>query len=115
MVSIMAAVSTSETPVNFYQTTKQYTDFNFQSPSMFAFYFTFFHKNYLTRSCSSFTDLSAYETTWSQVDWCTFCIHLRSLNVCNFGIVQAMGLKVRRRGCLQWLDPTTNLHYKTTK
>jgi hypothetical protein len=30
---------------------------------------------------------------WSYVDWFKFCIHLRSLNVRHFGMIEATGLK----------------------
>jgi hypothetical protein len=41
---------------------------------------------------------------WSHVDWYSFYIHLRSMNVRNFGMVEAAGLKVRRRSQPQWHD-----------
>jgi hypothetical protein len=31
--------------------------------------------------------------SWSRVDRCKCCIHLRSLNVRHFGAVEAMGMK----------------------
>jgi hypothetical protein len=30
---------------------------------------------------------------WSHLDCCKFCIHLSSLNVCHFRMVEAVGLK----------------------
>jgi hypothetical protein len=33
---------------------------------------------------------SEYKTSWPYIDWCKFCIHLRSLNISNFGMVAAM-------------------------
>jgi hypothetical protein len=30
----------------------------------------------------------------SHVDWCNFCIHVRSLNVHHIGLVKATGLKI---------------------
>jgi hypothetical protein len=37
--------------------------------------------------------ISAYKISWSHADWCTFCIHLRSLTVHHFGVVEATGKK----------------------
>jgi hypothetical protein len=56
-------------------------------------YFLFFDKNGLIKSCSSFEDLSVFKISWSHVDWWKFCIHLRSLNVRHFGMVEGTGLK----------------------
>jgi hypothetical protein len=33
-------------------------------------------------------------SSWSHVDWCNFCIHLRSLNVRYFGTVESTRLKL---------------------
>jgi hypothetical protein len=66
-------------------------NFNIQLAAMFVFFV--FDKNGLIKSCSSFEDLSVYKISCSHVDWFKFCIHLRSLNVRNFGMVQEMGLK----------------------
>jgi hypothetical protein len=67
-------------------------------------YFLFFDKNDLIKSCSSFEELSVYKISWSHVDWCKFCIHLRSLNVRHFGIVEGMGLmsKASRSPSMAW-------------
>jgi hypothetical protein len=54
----------------------------------------FFLKNSLSRGCSSFEDMSANKMSWSHVDWCKFCIHLRSLNIRHFGLFEATGLKI---------------------
>jgi hypothetical protein len=70
---------------------KQNMDFNFQLPSTFVF--LVFHKNGLIKSCWSFEDLLAYKVSWSQVEGHKFFVHLRSLNVCHFGMVKGMGLK----------------------
>jgi hypothetical protein len=56
---------------------KQNMKFNFQPAAMFVFFV--YHKNGLIKSSPSFEDLSAYKIPWSHVDWCKFCIHLRSL------------------------------------
>jgi hypothetical protein len=57
-------------------------NFNIQTAAMFVFFV--FDKNGLIKSCSSFEDLSVYKILWSYVEWCKFCIHLRSLNVRHF-------------------------------
>jgi hypothetical protein len=64
-------------------------NFHIKTAAMFVFFV--FDKNGLTKSCSSFKDLSVYKISWSHVDW--FCIHLRSLNVRHFGMVEGTGLK----------------------
>jgi hypothetical protein len=66
-------------------------NFNIQTAAMFAFFV--FDKNGLIKSCSSFEDLSVFKIAWSHVDWCKFCIHLKSFNVRHFGMVEGMGLK----------------------
>jgi hypothetical protein len=58
---------------------------------MFVFFVC--DKNGLVKSCSSFEYLSVYKIAWSHVDWYKFCIHLRSLNVRHFGMVEGTGLK----------------------
>jgi hypothetical protein len=65
-------------------------NFNIQTAAMFVF---IFDENGLVRSCLSFEDLSVYKISWSHVDWCMFCMHLRSLNVRNFGMVEGTELK----------------------
>jgi hypothetical protein len=86
------------TKLNFYKCNgswivfiKQNMNFNFQLPSMYEL--LVYHKNGLNKSCSPFEDLSACKTLWSHIQWCKFCIHLRSLNVCHFGMVESTGLK----------------------
>jgi hypothetical protein len=71
---------------------KQNFYFYFQLPAMFVF--LFFRKSYLIKRCSSSEGLSVYKISWSHVDWCKFCIHLRSLNVHYFGMVEATRLKL---------------------
>jgi hypothetical protein len=66
-------------------------NFNVQAAAMFVFFV--FDKNGLIKSCSSFEDLSVYKISWSHVDWCKFCIHLRRFNVRHFGMVEGTGLK----------------------
>jgi hypothetical protein len=83
-------------------------NFNIQTAGMFVLFV--FDKNSLIKSCSSFEDLSVYKISWSHVDWCKFCIHLRSLNVSHIGMLEVTGLKVWRRGYLQWHDLPTEFH-----
>jgi hypothetical protein len=71
--------------------TKQTMNFNIQLAAMFVFFV--FDKNCLIKICSSFEDLSVYKISYSHVDWCKFCINLRSLNVRHFGMVEGTGLK----------------------
>jgi hypothetical protein len=71
--------------------TKQTMNFNIQLAAMFVFFA--FDKNGPIKSYSSFEDLSVYKISRSHVDWCKFCIHLRSSNVCHFGMVEGTGLK----------------------
>jgi hypothetical protein len=66
-------------------------NFDIQLAAMFVF--LVFDKNGIIKSCSSFEDLSVYKISCSHVDWCKFCIHLRSLNVRHFGMVEGTGLK----------------------
>jgi hypothetical protein len=66
-------------------------NFNIQTAAMFVFFV--FDKNGLIKSCSSFVDVSVCTSSWSHVEWCKFCIHLRSLNVRHFGMVEGTGLK----------------------
>jgi hypothetical protein len=53
-------------------------NFNIQLAAMFVFFIC--DKNGLIKSYSYFEDLSVYKISCSHVDWCKFCIHLRSLN-----------------------------------
>jgi hypothetical protein len=66
---------------------------NFKIQTAALFVFIVFDKNGLTKSCSSFEGLSVYKISWSHVDWYKFCIHLRSLNVRHFGMLEDTGLK----------------------
>jgi hypothetical protein len=90
--------------------TKQTMNFNIQLAAMFVFFFFFVDKTGLLKSCSSFEDLSVYKISCSHVDWCKFWIHLRSLNISHFVMVEGTGLKSRRRGHLQWHDLSTEFH-----
>jgi hypothetical protein len=66
-------------------------NFNIQTAAMFVFFV--FDKNGPIKSCSSFKDLSVNKISWSHVDWCKFCIHLRSLNVRHFVMVEGTELE----------------------
>jgi hypothetical protein len=91
MISYYTKVHLSKFDGSWVVSTKQTMNLNTQTAAMFAFFV--FDKNGLTESCSSFEDLSVYKISWSHVDWCKFCIHLRSLNVRHFGMVEGTGLK----------------------
>jgi hypothetical protein len=52
------------------------------------FVFLVLHKNDQTLSWSSIEYLSAYKTSWFHIRWCKFCVHLRSLSVLHFGVVE---------------------------
>jgi hypothetical protein len=52
-----------------------------------------FDKNGFVKSCLSFEDLSVFKISCSHVDWCKFCIHLRTLIVRHFVMVEGTGLK----------------------
>jgi hypothetical protein len=108
MISYYTKVHLSKWNGSWVVPTKQTTNFNIQTAAMFAFFI--FDKDVFIKSCSSFEDLSVYKISWSHVDWCKFCIHLRSLNVHHFGMAEGTGLKVRRRGHLQWHDLPTEFH-----
>jgi hypothetical protein len=71
---------------------KQNMNVNFQQPVMFVF--LVFPKNGLIKSFSSFQDLSACKISWSHVEWHKFFIHLESLNVRDFGVVEATRLRI---------------------
>jgi hypothetical protein len=51
-------------------------NFDIQLAAKFVFFV--FDKNCLIKSCSYFEDLSVYKISCSHVEWCKFCIHLRS-------------------------------------
>jgi hypothetical protein len=63
---------------------------NIQTAAMFVFFV--FNKNGLIKSCLSFEYLSLHKMSWSHVDWCKFCSHLRSFNVRHFGMLEGTGL-----------------------
>jgi hypothetical protein len=49
-------------------------------------------------------------SSWSDIDWCKLCIHLRSLGVRHFGIFEGTGLKFWRRGHVRWHKPSAEFH-----
>jgi hypothetical protein len=91
MISYYTKVHLSKCNGSWVVSTKQIMNFNFKTTAMFVFFV--FDKNGLIKSCSSFDDLSVYKISWSHVDWWKFCIHLRSLNVRHFRMVEGTGLK----------------------
>jgi hypothetical protein len=74
------------------------------------FVFFVYCKSSLFKSCSSSEALSEYKISWSYIDWCKFCIHLKSLNMHHFGMIAASTLKPRHRCHLQWLDLPTEFY-----
>jgi hypothetical protein len=58
------------------------------------FVFLVFSENCAVKSCSLIDDQSAYDVSWFYFDWCKFRVHLRSFNVCHFGMVEATGLNI---------------------
>jgi hypothetical protein len=66
-------------------------NFNIQTAAMFVFFV--FDKNDVIKSCSSSEVLSVYKVSCSRVDWYKFFIHLRSLNVRHFVMVEGTGLE----------------------
>jgi hypothetical protein len=80
--------------------------FNIQSSSMFIYLDS--HKCGLMKSCSFSKDLSEFKMSCSCVEWCKFCVHLRSLNISFLVMVVATALKLCRRGHLQWHDLPTD-------
>jgi hypothetical protein len=90
MISYYTKVHLSKCNGSWVVPTKRTMNFNIQTAAMFVFFV--FDKNGFIKSCSSFEDLSLYKVSWSHVDWCKFRIHLRSLNVHYFGMVEVTGL-----------------------
>jgi hypothetical protein len=91
MISYYTRVHLSKCNGSWVVSTKQTMNFNIQTAAMFLFFV--FDKNGLIKSHSSFEDLSVYKISWPHVDWCKLCIHLRSLNVRHFVMVECTGLK----------------------
>jgi hypothetical protein len=89
MISYYSKVHLSKCNGSRVVSTKQTMNFIIQTAAMFVFFV--FDKTSLIKSCSSFKDLSVYKISWSHVDWCKFCIHLRSLNVRHFEMVEGTG------------------------
>jgi hypothetical protein len=91
MISYYTKVHLSKCNGSWVVSTKQTINCNIQLAAMFVFFV--FDKDGLISSCSSFEDQSVYKISCSHVDWCKFCIHLRSLNVRHFGMVEDTRLK----------------------
>jgi hypothetical protein len=91
MISYYINVHLSKCNGSWVVSTKQTMNFNIQTAAMFVFSVS--DKNGLIKSCPSFEDLSVYKISWSYVDWCKFCVHLRSLNVRHLGMVEGTELK----------------------
>jgi hypothetical protein len=106
MISYYTKVHVSKCNGSWVVSTKQTMNFNIQTVAMFVFFV--FGKNGLIKSCSSFEALSVNKISWSHVDWCMFCIHLRRLNVRHFGMVEGTGLKstASRSPSTAWPPPT---------
>jgi hypothetical protein len=83
MISYCTKVRLSKYNGSWVVSTEQTMNFNIQLAAMFVFFVS--DKNCLTKSCSSFEELSIFKTLRSHVDWCKFCIHLRRLNDRHFG------------------------------
>jgi hypothetical protein len=67
---------------------------NLKNPTALRFHTSGISQNkILYKICSSFDGLAIYKMSMIRVDWCQFCIHLRSLNVSHFGMVVSVGLK----------------------
>jgi hypothetical protein len=71
--------------------TKHNMSSNFQSPSMFTFFWAF-HKNRVLKVVYPL-NMSAYNISWPRVECFKFFIHLRSLNDRKFGMVETRELK----------------------
>jgi hypothetical protein len=84
------------------------TSFNVCLPSTFTF--LVLHKGALNRSVLSFEDLLAYTSSWFHVGCYKFFIHLRSLNVCHFGMAEATALSISHRSHFQQHGLTTKFH-----
>jgi hypothetical protein len=87
---------------------KQNVNFKFQLPA--AFIFLLFCKSGVIISCSASEDLSDYKISWSYLDWCKICTHLRSLNVHHFGMIKNYYIKVTFNGMTSLLNFTTIYH-----
>jgi hypothetical protein len=112
MISYCTKVHLSKCNGSWVVSAKQTVNFNIQLAAMFVFFV--FDKNGLIKSCSSFEDLSVYRISWSHVDWCKFCIQIRSLNVRHFGMVEGTGLKITESRSTSMAWPPYQIPYKST-
>jgi hypothetical protein len=93
-------------------TMKESMNFNIQPPSMFVRNFWLFTTKYQIETCLFFRDISIHNISWSHVDCCKFCFHLRSLNVRH--VVMIKDTDLLYRGHLQWHDLLIELHKHLT-
>jgi hypothetical protein len=91
---------------------KQNANFKFQPPAIYVL--LVFREIGLIKSRSFSEDLSELKISWSNVDWCKFCTHLRSFNVRHLGIVAHMALKitVSRSPSMAWPSPWISQVYQ---
>jgi hypothetical protein len=54
--------------------------------------------------------VTSLNSSLSGVDWCKFCIHLRSLNIRHYGTVEGMELEIMESGSLQWHHISAEFH-----
>lgn len=55
-------------------------------------------------------DLLFHASSWYHIDWCNFCIHLKSLNVCN----NDWSCRIKKYGIEVFNDTTSPLNFKKT-
>jgi hypothetical protein len=108
MISYYTKVNLSKCNGSWVVSAKQTMNFNIQLAP--CSYFLFLTKMVSLKVVHPLKIYQYTKPSCSHVDWCKFCIHLRSLNVRHSGTVEGTGLKIRRRGHLQWHDLPTEFH-----